>query len=79
MIVSLVFTLGFHRGLPSVVVVVDARGRRLLVGVAEPCLDADNGDGIPPGVPMLDGRFVRPLRGSWLEPVGMLTFLLPPG
>jgi hypothetical protein len=49
MIVSLVLTLEFHRGLPSEGPETEGRGKRFPVGVAEPCLDAGEGEALLDG------------------------------
>lgn len=77
---SSVFTLEFHRGLPSGLWVREGRERRFPVGVADPCLD-DPGDGEAwgAGAAMVERRLVLPFRGIWFVFDGMLTFLLAPG
>ena len=56
MIVSLVFTLAFHRGRPSGWCVRDGLGMRFPVGVVESCRDDGDGEGDarPEGVPKVE-------------------------
>lgn len=78
MIVSLVFTLEFHLGLPFGFVFIVGRGSRFPVGVAEPCLG--DGDARPVGAAIIDIRDVRPFRGTLPEPTeGMLELRARPG
>lgn len=72
MMVSLVLTLEFHRGRPSLTVFERVGlGSRLPVGVAESRVDDGEGEARPAGV-YVDNREVNGLRGKELVVVDLL-------